>query len=248
MQETIDSLNAVQSRLDMLETIALEPSADSEDSKPEGTNEANAARKRSKKTDSGLLQRAIQEKQDAATAVSRIIAPASQSSASHDSKTESTELKQPNAEPAASEVEAVEDDNAEPAPAVEEISSEIDLLPEDFSVSLGEELMMDDDLFGAGETAKPKKSKPGKTKTTIVTVNKLMGIGNKPFLRGSGGGLNWEKGLEMEFQEMGKWTWTAPEGLSEDIEVQVYTNDKNADRKGKYTLRPGQPLEISPEF
>ena len=148
--------------------------------------------------------------------------------------------------------------------ADQEFSSEIEQLPDDFSVSLGADLMMDDAFFEAEEVAKPKSATTQKAKKdtaskktgtaseksviTTVEVNKLMGIGNKPFLRGSGAGLSWEKGVEMEFQEIGKWTWSAPSNLSEIVEIQVYSNDADADRKGKYTLQPGQQLEITPEF
>ena len=52
----------------------------------------------------------------------------------------------------------------------------------------------------------------------------------------------------MEFQEIGKWIWTVTVPVGETIEVQVYRNDKDADRKGKYALKPGQSLEIVPEF
>lgn len=151
--------------------------------------------------------------------------------------------------------------------AKQEIASEIEQLPDDFSVSLGADLMMDDDdLPGAKEIAKAKKPVAKKAKKRAATkkekssqdtresvaatveVTKLMGIGNKPFLRGSGAGLNWEEGVEMDFQEIGKWTWSIAAPIDEAVELQVYRNDEDPDRKGKYTLRPGQSLEIVPEF
>ena len=76
----------------------------------------------------------------------------------------------------------------------------------------------------------------------------MIGIGNKPFLRGSGGGLSWERGVPMDFEEIGKWRWIAPADLEEPVEVQVYRNDKDGDRKGRYTIEPGQKLEVSPVF
>lgn len=158
------------------------------------------------------------------------------------------------------------------AESTEAVSSEIDpvleALPDDFSVSIGADLMMDDDFFDADESGKQENTAAGNAKktsakpvpasterketssveTSVVSVSRLMGIGNKPFLRGSGGGLNWEVGVEMDFQEVGKWTWSAPSDLKEPIKVHVYQNDKDADRKGKYILNPGEPLEIAPDF
>lgn len=229
VKQAVDSLDELQSRVKTLESKDQKLGANVPiEEKTEATTKAAVAEKSLKKKEASLLKRAIQEKQDqASSAVSRII-------------------------------------DSESKPTVSD--SEMDQLPDDFSVSLGADLMMDDDLFEPEVVAKPKKSTAGKTKkktasngkaigttpekpvTTIVTVNKMMGIGNKPFLRGSGAGLSWEKGVEMEFQEIGQWTWSAAMSTAEALEVQVYCNDEDGDRKGKHTLEPGQRLEIVPEF
>jgi hypothetical protein len=52
----------------------------------------------------------------------------------------------------------------------------------------------------------------------------------------------------MDFQEIGKWRWVAPVDLEEPVEVQVYRNDEDVDRKGRHVLEPGQKLEVSPVF
>lgn len=83
---------------------------------------------------------------------------------------------------------------------------------------------------------------------TICTVHILVGIGNKPFLRGSGAGLSWEVGVPMNFKEIGKWRWVAPPNLDRPVELQVYLNDQAADQKGSHILTPGHQLEITPTF
>lgn len=83
---------------------------------------------------------------------------------------------------------------------------------------------------------------------SAITASVLIGIGNKPYLRGSGGGLSWERGVVMDFEEIGKWGWLAPADFDTPIEFQIFCNDADPDRKGKYTLEPGQKLEISPVF
>ena len=263
VKQAVDSLDAFQSRLDTLEKTDQESST----APVEEPSEVTAVRKRQKKKEANLLKRAIQEKQDtASTAVSRIIDPESKQ-VMPDSETEVADSSKREDKVEVSEVEAAEAENPETDVAAQEVFSEIEMLPEDFSVSLGADLMMDDDFFDSGEIAKPKKAKKSaaskrsaaldaeetvsaaeKSSITTVAVKKLMGIGNKPFLRGSGAGLSWDKGVEMEFQEIGKWTWSAPVDLSEAIEIQIYRNDGEADRKGKYSLRLGQRLEIMPEF
>ena len=52
----------------------------------------------------------------------------------------------------------------------------------------------------------------------------------------------------MEFEEIGKWRWVAPADMEAPIELQVFRNDEDGDRKGRYTLKPGQKLEVSPVF
>lgn len=87
-----------------------------------------------------------------------------------------------------------------------------------------------------------------KKNDTVLTAAVFIGIGNKPYLRGSGGGLNWEQGVAMEFQEIGKWQWIAPADLESTLDVQIFRNDEDPDRSGKYTLEPGQKLEVQPVF
>ena len=82
----------------------------------------------------------------------------------------------------------------------------------------------------------------------MLTASVYIGIGNKPYLRGSGGGLSWDEGILMDFQEIGKWCWIAPASLDSPIEVQVFRNDTDPDKKGKYTLAPGDQLEIEAKF
>lgn len=105
-------------------------------------------------------------------------------------------------------------------------------------------------LFEADEApTNPVSAKKRRKKNeTACTVNSLIGIGNKPYLRGSGGGLNWDSGVVMEFEAIGKWRWAAPADLDGPIEVQVYRNDEDPDTSGKHTLKPGEALVIDAKF
>jgi len=103
-------------------------------------------------------------------------------------------------------------------------------------------------LFAEDPAPVPAKKKRVKKDDAVLTASVFIGIGNKPFLRGSGAGLSWEKGQIMEFQEIGKWRWVAPAEMESLIEVQIFRNDEDADQSGKYELEPGQKLEVSPVF
>ncbi|HAV13063.1 MAG TPA: hypothetical protein DCX06_06170 [Opitutae bacterium] len=97
--------------------------------------------------------------------------------------------------------------------------------------------------------AVPVAAKPPKKKAnTLLTATIFIGIGNKPFIRGNGGGLSSEKGIAMEFVEIGKWSWAPSEELDGPIELQLYRNDEDPDKSGTLTLEPGQKLTVSPEF
>ena len=103
------------------------------------------------------------------------------------------------------------------------------------------------DLFGEGQPVAIRRART-KANDAVFTASILIGIGNKPFLRGSAGGLNWQTGIPMEFEEIGKWRWVAPADLDGPVEVQIYRNDEDPDRKGRHTVEPGQKLEVTPVF
>jgi hypothetical protein len=105
-----------------------------------------------------------------------------------------------------------------------------------------------EDMFGDVVPSQVKKRVRTKKSDSAVVASVFIGIGNKPFVRGSRAGLNWDKGIAMEFVEIGKWQWIAPGDLDEPVELQLFRNDEDADSSGKYTLEPGQQLDVSPVF
>lgn len=82
--------------------------------------------------------------------------------------------------------------------------------------------------------------------STAVIANVMIGLGNKPFIRGEGGDLSWEKGLPMEFLEIGKWGFTF-EKPSKNMSFRIFKNDKEADAY-VYKMKSGQVLEVEPKF
>ena len=85
------------------------------------------------------------------------------------------------------------------------------------------------------------------TGTTSVIANVMIGIGNKPFLRGEGPGLSWDEGVPMNFIEIGKWSWSPPK-KNASLTVQLYRNDNDPDKSGKIEVKPGEKIEITPDF
>ena len=118
-------------------------------------------------------------------------------------------------------------------------------------ISEGEDLSeaSEDGLFGDLEDSyeRPRKAKKG---DCVVIVNTLIGIGNKPYLRGEGGGLSTEKGTEMDYLEIGRWRWVAPrEKSSGGVRFRVLKNDK-IESEGSETFEVGerQTLELNLKF
>ena len=93
----------------------------------------------------------------------------------------------------------------------------------------------------------PQVAKVDKNETTTVVANVMIGIGNKPYLRGEGPGLSWDEGVAMNFIEIGKWAWSPPR-KNASLTVQLYRNDQDPDQGGKIEVRPGERLEINPDF
>lgn len=183
------------------------------------------ARERRGPEESRLLQRAISDKGDqSSTAVSRIIAAKSTAQKVENVQVPEAESQQP---------EAVAPESSEAPPETEA----------DAPASASADM-----LFDADKVAAPLPRTKARKRDAVVTASVFIGIGNKPYLRGSGGGLNWEEGQVMEFEAIGKWRWVAPSDLEEAIQIQVYCNDESPDTSGRYTLDPGQKLDIAPVF
>ena len=120
-----------------------------------------------------------------------------------------------------------------------------------------------DSLLGLGESDNKKPDFPtlfalpessGKARKTskadtCVIVNSLIGIGNKPYLRGAGGGLSPDKGVPMEYLEIGKWRYVFPPDSQFPIEFSVYKNDETRSDGGEvFKILPNEKLELNLRF
>ncbi len=135
-------------------------------------------------------------------------------------------------------------DAADQKEQMEEIELELDLPDPNETLRKVDAL-----LAGESTEEKPKtiqEDKPSKGATAII-ANVIIGIGNKPFLRGEGPGLSWEEGVPMNFVEIGKWAWS-PSRKNASVTVQVYRNDEDPDNRGKFEVKSGEKIEITPEF
>lgn len=97
------------------------------------------------------------------------------------------------------------------------------------------------------EEEETEADKPEDGKRAALLANILIGIGNKLYVRGEGTGLSWSEGQPMEFVEIGLYRWTSA-NLEEPIQVQIYLNDEISALGDPIRLRPGEELEVTPDF
>jgi len=81
----------------------------------------------------------------------------------------------------------------------------------------------------------------GATGTALI-VNLMIGIGNKPFVRGTGPGLSRDKGVPMSFLGIGRWQWVSPDPEA-PATVEVWKNDQSPLGEALH-LPGGEPVEV----
>lgn len=126
----------------------------------------------------------------------------------------------------ASETEAVS------APAEEEAEEEDEEVIEEIEEEQAEV---------APAAAAPEPAAGGATGTALI-VNLMIGIGNKPFVRGTGPGLSQDKGVPMSFLGIGRWQWISPDPEA-PATVEVWKNDQSPMGEPLH-ISGGEPLEV----
>jgi hypothetical protein len=77
---------------------------------------------------------------------------------------------------------------------------------------------------------------------TSLTINLMIGIGNKPYVRGTGPGLSPDKGVLMNFLGIGRWQWISPDPEA-PATVEVWKNDQSPMGEPLH-LSGGEPVEV----
>jgi hypothetical protein len=98
----------------------------------------------------------------------------------------------------------------------------------------------DEEVIEEIEDAAPE-SASGPTGTALI-VNLMIGIGNKPFVRGTGPGLSRDKGVPMSFLGIGRWQWISPDPEA-PATVEVWKNDQSPMGEALH-LPGGEPVEV----
>lgn len=99
----------------------------------------------------------------------------------------------------------------------------------------------------AKKAAAPAKKKTGEPPVTFISAQIDIGFGNALFLRGTGPGLSWDKGIAMDCVGTGLWT-TSVKHAKEAVVFKVLVNDLSWSSGEDYVAAPGQSVTITPSF
>jgi archaellum component FlaC len=115
----------------------------------------------------------------------------------------------------------------------------------DNELTLGIEIPSNEFSQFAPEDATPAVSDDGLTR---LLVTAYIGIGNKLFVRGEGPGLNWDRGVPLQFVSIGKWRWESADATA-PVTLKLYKNDEHeCAAVGPLTLAPGHQQEVTASF
>ncbi len=82
-------------------------------------------------------------------------------------------------------------------------------------------------------------------KDTVITLHTLsIGIGNKPYIRGNAEPLNKDKGIAMDYVEIGVWRVVLP-SFDGEINYSIWKNDEEQIGEELYQITSGQKQEIT---
>ena len=108
-----------------------------------------------------------------------------------------------------------------------------------------EEEAVEESEDASEEAAAPAADEPTPSAAgsgTALIVNLMIGIGNKPFVRGTGPGLSRDKGVPMSFLGIGRWQWISPDPEA-PATVEVWKNDQSPMGEALH-LPGGEPVEV----
>lgn len=112
-------------------------------------------------------------------------------------------------------------------------------------------ILLDDSQWENSDNRSVQAEKSQEISPNIVLPNVPVGVNydgsGKLFIRGTGPGMSWEKGLEMKNPEAGKWTFETSE-VFKQFSFKVVLNDQQWEQGEDHLAENAKTLEISPRF
>ncbi len=99
----------------------------------------------------------------------------------------------------------------------------------------------------AAKSVKKRESKPKARCASKVKIKYDVGFSNILFIRGSGAGLSWDRGVELQNVSPDEWVWEVS-GPFQDCEFKVLINDQCFEEGENHHIAKGQCMEYTPNF
>lgn len=104
------------------------------------------------------------------------------------------------------------------------------------------------ELFDESEIAKNPEVRKARSGDTAVVINSFIGLGNVPYIRGTGMGLSQEKGVALKMLEIGKWQWVCDGLPTSPIKFTIWLNDSIESELGEVELNPAEIITLDVKF
>lgn len=99
----------------------------------------------------------------------------------------------------------------------------------------------------AAAPAKKKTSALSESPATFISAKVDIGFGNHLYLRGTGPGLSWDRGIAMDCVAADIWT-ASLKNVKEPVTFKLLVNDVVWSTGNDYLVEPGQSVTVSPSF
>ncbi len=85
------------------------------------------------------------------------------------------------------------------------------------------------------------------SKHTKIVVNYNTGMNHNLYIRGNGGGLHWDKGVQLKNHGPDEWIWETDKPFV-DCEFKVLIDDNRYEQGENHHIHSGGWLRYSPKF
>ncbi len=92
--------------------------------------------------------------------------------------------------------------------------------------------------------AEPKRKAKERTR---ILIKYDVGMNNKIYIRGHGGGLSWDRGVLLENVSPDEWIWESDAPFA-DCEFKVLVNDQMFEMGENHHIANGTLLQYTPKF
>jgi hypothetical protein len=99
----------------------------------------------------------------------------------------------------------------------------------------------------AAAPAKKKVAAVIESPATQISAKVDIGFGNHLYLRGSGPGLSWDRGIAMDCVAADIWTASLRD-VKEPVSFKLLINDMTWSTGNDFVVEPGQSITVSPTF